>query len=649
MTRTQIRQAFAVSLIGLGLTVPVAADWSLFGGNAEHHLFTSEKLTAPLGVLWKHSTNVAAAKGVGNRGGAIVVGDNVIFGSKNRVFAVDAASGELKWRAPAEADPNDSKLPSISATPVSDGQFVYVPDAEGKLNCYSLEDGAPLWSFTTGQTIRSSPTLVGDALYFGSDDDFVYCLDARTGNPRWKSNDRGKDMRLSDDAMGSPTVYSGILYINSSDFKMWAFSADTGKFLWNQRLSAPSLDISPVAFNGRIYLAAGSTMYQFRLRGGAYRAFPLQQWVENDISTTPIITDQAWYVGDRNGYFQAFTPTGRPVTLPSGERWRVKLDGRPTGSPVMTADTIYVSTDKGFIYGIDTAKGKLSWSYRTEAPKGIDQPMNYYPIRAPMAVSDSRLYIVGDDGTLTCMTTDAGDEEGPVITTPRPTRGAVMNGSPPLSIAAYIWDEGTGVNEGTLELSLDGVPVDQFIEDPKIPAPLEKPGWTYDPVKRRLTYRTPRPKPGQKEVPLSDGRHKVSVQVADWKGNFSALEWSFVVDNNIPRGAVATKPKTTGSGGPGGGGYPGEPGMMGGFGGPGGGGPGMMGGNSGGGQGFRGQSGRYGGYNYGNRGQGGYGMGGPGGGRGPGGFGNSGGMGGPGGGRGPGGFGNSGGRGGFGR
>ncbi len=637
MAPSTLRSA-TLALFGAAcLAGPASADWTAYGGNPEHQLITSEKVTAPLGVHWKHATNIHTPN-PGNRGGPIIVGDSVIFPSRNRVFCVDNTTGEVKWKAPAEADPNDTKIPIISATPTTNGEFVYVPDVEGNVTAYTLEDGTPAWSFRTGSAVRSSPSLVGNVLYFGSDDDFLYAVDSKSGNLLWKSNDRAKPFRLTDDVVGSPTYYNGVIYVNSSDMKLWAFQAETGKLIWQQRMTAPSMDISPVALNGRIYLAAGSTMYQFRLRGGAYRPFPLQQWVENDFTCTPIITEKAWYVGDRNGYFQGFTSAGRPLLAESGDRWKVKLEGRPQGAPVMTADTIYVTTDKGFIYGLDIAKGKITWTYRTEAPKGLENPLLYYAIRAPLAVSDGKLYVLGDDGTLTCMATDAADDEGPVVTTPRPTRGAVMNGAPPLSMQVYLWDEGTGINRDTIELSLDGQIIEPFIQEPGTVSPLEKPGWTYDPLKRILAYKTARTKEGQPEIPLANGRHKVSVQAGDWKGNITALEWSFVVDNSLPRGAVAsTKPKNPrggagAAGGPGGaggefgsGGYPGGPGGGGGY--PGG--PGGMGQGQGG-QGTLGRGGRYGGYSYGNRGGGGYnrggGMGGRGGmGGGMGGGGNSGG------------------------
>lgn len=605
---------FSLSAAGLAvlgaacLAGPAHADWSVYGGNIDKTFFTTEKLQAPMAVVWKHATSVVAERG-GNKGGPVIKNGTVFFPSKNRMYAVDVATGELKWRAP-EGDPNDPKIPQITATPVVTDQFVYVPDSSGTLTAYTVQDGQAAWTFKTGGTIRSSPIVIGNSVVFGSDDDFVYAIETQTGSLLWKSNERGRTLALSDDPAASPVYYNGVIYINSADMKLWAFQADTGRLIWQSRVAAPSVDISPVANNGRVYLAAGSTMYQFRLRGGQFRAYPLQQWVENDITSTPIITEKFWFFGDRDGYFHAFMNNGKPAKNAEGGDWKVKLEGKPIGTPVMTPDTIYVTTDRGFVYGLDLAKGRIVWTYRTEAPKGITPLYLYYAIRAPLAASDGKLFVLGDDGTLTCLAPDAADDEGPMITTPRPGKGVVMNGAPPITLGAYVWDEGSGINPDTVELLLDGRPIEM---DPDAyndkTRSGQREGWTYDPLRRMLRYATPKGDRGEPELPLTNGRHKVQIQAADWKGNFSSLEWSFVVDNSLPRNAVATKPKSTNQNGATPGGYPGAGAAPGGVESGGGGGyPGGAPGAQGGGRNFRG---RFGGYTYGNRraGQRGYGFG----------------------------------------
>ena len=42
-----------------------------------------------------------------------------------------------------------------------------------------------LWTYTTGNSVYSSPAVVGGFVYVGSYDKKVYCLNASTGNQVW--------------------------------------------------------------------------------------------------------------------------------------------------------------------------------------------------------------------------------------------------------------------------------------------------------------------------------------------------------------------------------------------------------------------------------------------------------------------------------
>src|SRR6186713_2200708 len=94
MANARMQAAFAGLIGALAVAAPAHADWTAYGGGPDHQLVTTEKVTAPLGVLWKHATNTYAER-AGNKGGPIVAQGTVYFPSKNRLFAVDAATGEI--------------------------------------------------------------------------------------------------------------------------------------------------------------------------------------------------------------------------------------------------------------------------------------------------------------------------------------------------------------------------------------------------------------------------------------------------------------------------------------------------------------------------------------------------------------------------
>jgi len=47
-----------------------------------------------------------------------------------------------------------------------------------------------LWVYEAGDSVTSSPAIANGMIYFGSYDDYVYALDAGTGEEKWKIRNR---------------------------------------------------------------------------------------------------------------------------------------------------------------------------------------------------------------------------------------------------------------------------------------------------------------------------------------------------------------------------------------------------------------------------------------------------------------------------
>jgi len=71
-----------------------------------------------------------------------------------------------------------------------------------------------LWSYATGNSVAySSPAVLNGVVYVGSDDDYVYALDAATGAYIWSYKTGGS-------VDSSPAVVNGIVYVGSEDHKV---------------------------------------------------------------------------------------------------------------------------------------------------------------------------------------------------------------------------------------------------------------------------------------------------------------------------------------------------------------------------------------------------------------------------------------------
>jgi len=266
------------------------------------------------------------------------------------------------------------------------------------------------------------------------------------------------------------------------------------------------------------------------------------------------------YFGDRSGNFYCYQRTRltwKPV-------WKQKLDGAVTAMPVLAGGLVFVGANKGFVYALNALDGGEQWRYHLEAPLDLRTKYKYFNINAPLVVSDNHLLVLSDDGTLNAFGPEGVDVAGPVITQPRPSRGTMLNGLPPLNFSAYLWDEGTGVNPGSVKLYLDG----QELQQSKVKYNERrglKSGVVYDPVQRKLEFNSTQSAVGQKADALPNGRHTLRVDATDWKGNANSMEWSFVVDNTLPvrprvQPGQPGAPGAPGGYGPGGSRQPGAPG-----------------------------------------------------------------------------------------
>ena len=84
------------------------------------------------------------------------------------------------------------------------------------LHALEASTGKAFWTFMTSARIESSPTIVGNRVFAGSNDGRLYELDLTTGAKRWEF-DAGAGVSAS------PAVAAGRLVIGSQDGRVYCF------------------------------------------------------------------------------------------------------------------------------------------------------------------------------------------------------------------------------------------------------------------------------------------------------------------------------------------------------------------------------------------------------------------------------------------
>jgi len=112
------------------------------------------------------------------------------------------------------------------------------------------------WRFRTGNVNRSTPVVIGGAVYVGSQTGILYALEAASGSLKW-------EFPTPSGIASSPAVAEGMVYINS-DSGFFAVDAASGRQAWQIKTGEPVafdhrwdyFQSSPVYADGTVYFGS---------------------------------------------------------------------------------------------------------------------------------------------------------------------------------------------------------------------------------------------------------------------------------------------------------------------------------------------------------------------------------------------------------
>ena len=282
----------------------------------------------------------------------------------------------LKWKYPGFYLRFDLSSPAIV------NGVVYFGSDDNKVYALNANTGAKLWSFTTGNTVRSSPAVANGIVYIGSDDNNLYALDANTGAKLWSYS-------TGNLVFSSPTVAGGIVYIISADGYLYALDANTGVKLWSDPRGGGGS--SPAVVDGVVYVASEFDVYALNAKSGA------QLWSDSVLSTSgsssPAVVNGVVYVGSGDGNLYALNAsTGAKL-------WAFTTGGLDFNSPAVANGVVYIGSIDGNLYALNAGTGKKMWSYST---KNI--------VETSPAVANGVVYFASFDGNLYALNASTGEK-----------------------------------------------------------------------------------------------------------------------------------------------------------------------------------------------------------------------------------------------
>lgn len=313
-----------------------------------------------------------------------VVGDVVYVAGANGVLS-RVEDGKVVWKINAGQP--------LSAGVGANGRLVVVATPKGEVLAFSAEDGKAMWKARVSSEVLAAPTVGDDGVAVKSGDNQVFLLDATDGGRKWSY--QRVTPPLSVRSAGSPVFADRYLFVGYPGGKLVALALQNGAPVWEGAVALPKgateLDrvadivaspvidgrqICAVAFQGRV---ACFDMGQ----GGAL------VWSRDISSVSGLAMDGRYlFVTDDKGIVYGLD------RLSGSSLWKQdKLKGRRLSAPVVRRGLVVVADAEGVVHFLSREDGSFAARLKTDGT----------PVRAPLQLLGSSVLVQTSGGSVSAI------------------------------------------------------------------------------------------------------------------------------------------------------------------------------------------------------------------------------------------------------
>jgi outer membrane protein assembly factor BamB len=324
---------------------PAIVDGVVYVGSNDGKLYAIDEAKGSL--KWKFATGARVSSSPAVADGVVFFGSY-----DGNFYAVDAATGKAKWKFRNAGErryagthlhgalPVGEKMPDpfdvYLSSPVVWNGAVYFGSGDGNVYALDAVSGDLKWKFQTADVVHASPAIADGRLYVGSWDSYFYALNAATGNEVWRFK-TGEDPEIHNQVgiQSSATVTNGTVYFGCRDSKFYALDATTGKQLWVFPNNGSWVITSPVVQDGTVYMATSDSalLHALDAKTGASIHSMKYHW---PIFGSPAVAGSTLYLAGQDGKLVAINLSEwKQVWEFQTEASRENLAGlsKPDGAP----------------------------------------------------------------------------------------------------------------------------------------------------------------------------------------------------------------------------------------------------------------------------------------------------------------------------
>ena len=329
------------------ITQPIVVEGTVYTLDTEARLSAFD--TKKGKRKWKKSFVPKGEEKYGVMGGGVAFARNKLFLTTGyaQVLALNPETAEVLWK-------QDLPSPARAAPSVMSGQ-VYVMTLDNKIQAFSAEDGAPLWTFsgvaeTTNLLGSSSPAVDRNVVIATFSSGEIVALRAENGRVIWSDNlasmRRVGSLSAIADIRGLPVIDKGIVYAISYSGRMVAIDERTGTRLWQKQIGGAE---TPWAAGDNVFvLTSNQELLALDRRSGDVNwVSKLPRFKDPETRKDPVVWTGPVLAGNR---LIAISNKGHVIEISplTGEllhKW--KTDDGVTVPPVVADNTLYLLTNKG--------------------------------------------------------------------------------------------------------------------------------------------------------------------------------------------------------------------------------------------------------------------------------------------------------------
>lgn len=334
------------------ISSPAVAGDEIFIGSGDGHLYAFDLATGSR--RWRYDAGSPVSS-------SPAVGGGLVFAAARdgSLFAVDAKGGTRRWRL---ATGNELPLPwghesgdYFTSSPTYVAGTVLVGAGDGNVYAIDAPSGRVRWRARTGGRVRASPAVANGRVFVGSYDGAVYCFDLATGRQRWRYETEGA--KLASGSFGfdrrsiqsSPAVSEGVVYVGARDGFLYALDASDGRLRWRFDHKVSWVITSPAVHDGVVY--AGSSDGRFA-QAVDTTGKELWRYTANAIVwSSPAVAGDVVYFGDGIGRLHA-------VDRRTGNaRWVFRTGSSVLSSPTVTRGYVVFGSTDGGVYALRADDG----------------------------------------------------------------------------------------------------------------------------------------------------------------------------------------------------------------------------------------------------------------------------------------------------